>query len=65
MMATKKTIPTPFNWQSYLSKNWQPLGIGVLIGFVLRELLVVALLAAIVYVVVVLMNKKNTEKVKQ
>ena len=51
--------------KDYLSKNWQPLAVGVLIGFVLRELLIVALLVVIAYAIVVVVNKKNKEKVKK
>ncbi|MBI4029333.1 MAG: hypothetical protein HY376_03125 [Candidatus Blackburnbacteria bacterium] len=47
----------------YLNKNWQPLGLGVIVGFILRELLIVAILAvAVVAIMVVLkMNQKHTK----
>lgn len=60
---TKKTNKG-FDWQGYLKNNWQPLAIGILIGFVLRELLIVVILAAMAFAVAALINKKNAEKVK-
>ena len=51
--------------QKYAFANWQPLAIGIIIGFVIRELLVIALLAVIAYAMVIIVNKKNTEKVKK
>lgn len=51
-------------WMNYLSRNWQPLAIGVLIGFILRELLILVVVAVIV-VAVAVMIKNKTEQVKQ
>ena len=48
--------------KDYISKNWQPLAIGILVGFVLRELLVVALLAAIIYAMVVVIIRKMRKR---
>ena len=51
--------------QKYAFANWQPLAIGILVGFAIRELLIVMILAAIAFAIVVLVNKKNVEKVKK
>ena len=48
---------------NYATKNWQPLGLGMIAGFLLRELLIVAIAAGLIFVILYLTktDKKHKE----
>ena len=50
--------------KDYVSNNWQPLLIGVFVGIILRELLMIVIFVVGVVAVIALLSKK-TEKVKK
>ena len=50
-------------WMSYLTKHWLPIGLGLIMSFILRELLMILIVAVLVFAFLHLWNKskKHTE----